>query len=89
MNQNDIKKQLIQAFNPIHIDVIDESEQHRSHRGTHHTENTHFHVIIVSDIFNDTSLIDRHRLINNELKKGFENQLHALKITAKTPSEWG
>ncbi len=88
MNKNDIYTALHKEFDPIHLNVIDESHKHRSHQGTPHTENTHFHITIVSEKFEDASLIQRHRLINNALKTAFANQLHALKITAKTPKEW-
>ena len=88
MNKTDIIKHLTQAFDPIHLDVIDESDQHRGHRGTPHTENTHFHVIIVAKAFDGMPLIQRHRSINKHLKSGFLGTLHALKITAHSPEEW-
>ena len=88
MDQTTIERILTAAFTPSHLQVIDESDQHRSHRGTPHTENTHFHVMVISDAFEGQSLIIRHRHINRALNDGFKGQLHALKITAKTPSEW-
>ena len=88
MNQHDIKQNLTQLFSPSFIDVVDDSHKHAGHRGTHHTSNTHFTVTIVSDFFNDMPLIKRHRHVNDALKDAFSHQLHALKIIAKTPSEW-
>ena len=88
MDKTAIETILKTTFQPNHLEVIDESDQHRGHRGTKHTENTHFHVIIISQIFENESLIKRHRMVNEALKNGFSNQLHALKITAKTPTEW-
>jgi len=89
MDQAAIEQLLTRAFTPTYLQVTDESDQHRHHRGTSHTENTHFHVIVVSDAFTGQSLIHRHRRIHTALSEGFKNQLHALKITAKTPIEWG
>ena len=66
----------------------DDSDKHAHHQGTTHTENTHFTVTIVSPFFNNMTLIQRHRHINNALKDAFTQQLHALKIIAKTPTEW-
>ena len=88
MNKDDITLHLSQLFTPTHINVIDNSSQHHGHQGTPHTENTHFDITIVSDQFNEKSLIERHRMVNNALKSAFSEQLHALKITAKTPHEW-
>ena len=89
MDQAAIEQILTRAFKPTYLQVTDESDQHRGHRGTSHTENTHFHVTVVSDAFTGQSLIHRHRRIHTTLSEGFKNQLHALKITAKTPTEWG
>ena len=88
MNQNDIKDHLTTTFRPTFISVEDDSHKHAHHGGTPHTSNTHFTVTIVSNFFNDMPLIQRHRHINNALKDAFNNQLHALKIIAKTPREW-
>ena len=88
MNQHEITKILTQTFQPTHLEIEDDSSKHRHHQGTHHTENTHFNVVIVSDTFVGMSLIKRHRAINTALKPAFEGTLHALKITAKTPAEW-
>lgn len=88
MDQKTIEKILTNTFSPHYLKVIDESHLHASHRGTPHTENTHFQVIIVTDEFTDLPLIKRHRAVNAALSEGFSQQLHALKITAKTPSEW-
>ena len=88
MNKQQIEAHLTNHFNPTHLVVVDDSHLHAHHRGTHHTENTHFSVTIVSEQFNDVSRINRHRAIMNALKNEFSNTLHALKITAKAPCEW-
>ena len=88
MNQRKIEEILSKIFQPTILEVINESDQHKHHQGTPHTENTHFSILIVSEAFSNQSLIERHRSINNALKEGFNNTLHALKIRAKTPHEW-
>jgi BolA protein len=88
MDKQAITKHLTDIFSPTHIDVVDDSASHASHRGTPHTQNTHFLVTIVSKMFEGQRLIDRHRSVNNALKGAFSGTLHALKITAKTPDEW-
>ena len=88
MDKSLILAHLKETFRPQHIEVIDESHLHHGHGGTDHTENTHFHIIIVAETFANDSLVTRHRRINNALKTAFSKQLHALKITAKSPAEW-
>ncbi len=88
MNKARIEEILKENFQPTFLEVMDESHLHAHHRGTPHTENTHFNITIISTQFIDMPLINRHRAINASLREGFDAQLHALKITAKTPSEW-
>ena len=88
MTKNELEICLTNCFSPTHIAIDDESHKHAGHRGTHHTENTHFSIVIVSHAFEGKSLIMRHRMVYNQLKTAFSNQLHAVKITAKTPNEW-
>lgn len=50
---------------------------------------THFKVIIVSDVFDGKTLIDRHRLVNECLALELaERGVHALSIQAKTLVQW-
>lgn len=48
-----IKKKLIDFLNPSYIEVINESYMHNVPKGSE----THFKVIVVSDLFKDKSLI--------------------------------
>lgn len=51
--QLSIKKKLIDSLNPSYIEVINESYMHNVPKGSE----THFKVIIVSDLFKDKPLI--------------------------------
>ena len=48
-----IRTKLIKAFNPQHLDVLNESYMHNVPKGAE----THFKVVVVSDKFNDQTLI--------------------------------
>lgn len=48
-----IKKKLIDFLNPSYIEVINESYMHNVSKGSE----THFKVIVVSDLFKDKPLI--------------------------------
>ena len=88
MNDQSIKTRLTEAFSPIELVVMDDSHKHAHHKGTPHTQNTHFDVTIVSDAFTGMPLVARHRRIHHALADAFSGTLHALKISAYSPSEW-
>ncbi len=82
--QNAILEALTKTFQPSHLEVINESHQHNVPPGSE----SHFKVIIVSQTFDQTMLIKRHRAVNNALAFAFEDGLHALSIHAFDPKEW-
>ena len=49
---------------------------------------THFKVVVVSDMFDGSPLIKRHRTVNTLLKDELASGVHALSITAKTREQW-
>lgn len=71
-------------FKPAFLKVEDESYQH------HVSENaqTHFKLILVSELFIDKTRIARHRMVNEQLKAEFDTGLHALSLHLFTPKEW-
>jgi BolA protein len=73
---------LTAAFQPTYLEVIDESERHHGHGGTHAEGETHFVVQIASAAFRDTSRLQRHRMINDVLKTELTERVHALTIEA-------
>lgn len=44
--------------------------------------------IVISDTFENTSLLHRHRTVNAILEKYFADKLHALSIKTYTTKEW-
>ena len=82
---NSIESKLNSAFNPIHLDIINESYMHNVPKGSE----THFKVVVVSEKFKEMkSLIQKHRAVNEVLSEELSNGVHALSIVAKTPDQW-
>lgn len=80
-----IQEKLTAAFEPTHLDVINESHMHNVPKNSE----THFKVVVVSSQFESVKTpIQRHRLINAALAKELEGPVHALSIVAKSPSQW-
>jgi BolA family transcriptional regulator, general stress-responsive regulator len=75
-----IEAALIAAFQPQHIDVIDESEQHRGHAGYAEGGQSHFRVIIRAPQFAPMTRLQRHRAIHAALGPALIGQIHALAL---------
>ena len=50
-----------QEINVLEIQIVDESYKHTNHQKD--TQGGHFKLLVVSDVFIDMNLLDRHKLI--------------------------
>ncbi|HRK97207.1 MAG TPA: BolA family protein [Alphaproteobacteria bacterium] len=82
-----IIKALEEAFSPFFLQVDDFSEKHIGHSGYRDGGESHFEVIVVSDLFVDKSLTERHRMIYHALDEEIRGGVHALKIKTLTVEE--
>lgn len=76
----EIRTALEQAFEPQHLEVIDESEQHRGHSGYMEGGESHFRVVIRSRQFAPMSRLQRHRAIHSALGPDLIGRIHALAL---------
>jgi len=79
-----IEEKLLSAFSPLHLDVINESNNHNVPPGSE----SHFKVTIVSKEFEDERLIKRHRAVNSVLSEELAEKIHALALHTYTEKEW-
>ena len=80
-----IHEKLTKAFEPTHLEVINESHKHKVPKDSE----THFKVVVVSPQFDSVRTpIQRHRLVNAALAEQLEGPVHALSIIAKNPEQW-
>jgi BolA protein len=77
---------LAAAFDPVTLDVVDDSHKHVGHAGARDGRG-HFTVAIVSETFVGKSPLARHRAVYSALGTMMEDDIHALSIRAETPSE--
>jgi BolA family transcriptional regulator, general stress-responsive regulator len=82
-----IEVALRRAFDPLHMEVVDESAKHAGHAHARPGGETHFQVRVVADAFRGKSRLERHRLVNGALADEFSHGLHALAIDAAAPDE--
>lgn len=81
-----IRRCLINTLSPQLLEITDDSHQHRGHAGAHEG-GSHFSVVIVAPAFTGHDTITRHRLVYDALGDMMQSEIHALRITAKTPDE--
>ena len=72
-------------FNPVQLQVADESAKHRGHAGAPDEGESHFHVIIRASTFSGLSRIARHRAIHAALGIELMAQIHALSLDVDAP----
>ncbi len=87
MSRHDRIRTLLSSLEPIALDVIDESEQHRGHGGWREGGETHYRVIIRTAAFDGLSRVERHRRVNALLAPEFQSGLHALAVVARSSAE--
>lgn len=85
--ENQIKTIIESAFDPVHLEVINQSDNHIGHAGHDGSGESHFKLIVVSLAFEETSRVERSRLANQALEPVFANGLHALSMKLLAPSE--
>ncbi len=84
MTKSAIEQILKETFQPTHLLVLDEGYKHIGHAGA--KQGGHFDVTIVSPAFEGKTLLQRHRMVYQAIAP-IKDQIHALAIKAKTPTE--
>lgn len=82
-----VREKLMIGLKPTRLDVINESELHAGHRSSPGTGESHFRILVVSDVFSGKSRVERHRLVNELLKDELAGGIHALALATLAPGE--
>ena len=83
MIREQIEEKLRAAFNPVFLEVVDESYRHNVPAGSE----SHFKVVLVSDRFTGERFLNRHRLIYSTLTEELSTTVHALALHTYTIKE--
>ncbi|TCJ38177.1 BolA family transcriptional regulator [Parafrankia sp. BMG5.11] len=83
--QLEMETLLREAFEPLHLEVINDSAKHRGHSGDDGSGESHFTVAIESAAFAGKSRLERQRMVNRALGDIPGNRVHALAIRAFAP----
>ena len=79
-----IEQKLADEFNPLHLEVINESHNHNVASGSE----SHFKVVIATNDFEGKRLLQRHRAMNALLSVELAEHIHALALHTYTEKEW-
>lgn len=82
--QQQIERELNTTFKPFFLDVDNESHQH----SVPPNSETHFRVVLVSDVFDGKRKVARHQQVYATLASQLEGPVHALALHTYTPAEW-
>ena len=77
-------RKLNDSLKPTHLEVSNESHMHNVPADSE----THFRVVVVSDLFEGLALVKRHRAVNEVVAEELANRIHALALHTYTPEEY-
>ena len=75
-----IEQKLLHAFQPVFLDVINESHMHSVAPGSE----SHFKVVIVTPLFDGMRLLQRHRAVNAVVAEELAEKIKVLDAAKKT-----
>ena len=83
---DELRNRLAAVFEGDRIELTDDSHLHAGHAGAQGGAG-HYSVRIVSARFDGLGRLARHRLVYHPVESWMPDRVHALSITAVTPSE--
>jgi BolA protein len=75
-----LRARLAEAFEPEHLEVVDESEAHRGHAGWREGGGTHFRVVMRSARLDGLTRVERSRAVHRALAAELAGGVHALSL---------
>lgn len=82
-----IEQRLRERFDPLHLEIRDDSDKHVGHPGAT-SGGGHYRVTIVAGAFEGLTLQQQHRLVHEALRDLLGGEIHALGLKTRPPSGW-
>jgi len=86
MSRIEQMRTMLATFQPVQLEIIDDSHKHAGHEGAR-SGGGHYTLQIVSTQFAGKPTLARHRMIYSALGDMMKHDIHALNIKAYTPEE--
>jgi BolA protein len=86
---NRIRDKIAAAFQPLWLEIVDDSARHSGHAGDHPDGGgeTHFNVVLESAAFAGKSRVERQRMVHGVLAEELKERVHALSLKLSAPGE--
>lgn len=75
-----LRAKLQDAFQPAHLEVVDESHQHQGHGGWRAGGGTHFRVVLRAEALGRMGRVERSRAVHAVLCEELAGGVHALAL---------
>ena len=82
-----IEEKLRKTFNPIKLNIIDESHLHAGHVGATPAGETHFRIEMLAEAFANLSRVERQRIVYKALEEELKGPVHALSLSISSPGQ--
>ena len=82
-----IRDKLTAAFQPLRLEIEDDSWRHSGHAGAREGGESHFSVVIESEAFRGAGKVARQRMVHRALADELAGPVHALSVRALSPGE--
>ena len=82
-----LQNKLTTAFQPIRLEIEDDSGRHAGHSGAREGGESHFNVTIESAAFVGANKVARQRMVYRALAEELAGPVHALSLKALAPGE--
>jgi BolA family transcriptional regulator, general stress-responsive regulator len=82
-----IRDKLTAAFEPLRLEVEDDSARHHGHAGAREGGESHFNVVIEARAFAGAARVARQRMVYQALAEELAGPVHALSLRALAPGE--
>ncbi len=82
-----LRDALSSAFDPVRLDIVDDSAHHAGHAGATPAGETHYAIVMVSAAFRGQSRVARSRAVHAQLAPEFSAGLHAVSLRLLAPDE--
>jgi BolA protein len=79
--ESEIRSKLTAAFQPVRLEVVNDSAKHAGHSGDDGTGESHFAVLIRAEALGGLSRVARHRAVHKALGD-LTTRVHAMAIDA-------
>ncbi|MBN9320335.1 MAG: BolA family transcriptional regulator [Caulobacterales bacterium 68-7] len=84
-----MRDKLTQAFAPLRLEIVDDSDRHHGHAGHNGSGESHFNVVIEAAAFEGQGRVARQRMVYAALAEELAGPVHALSLKAYAPGELG